>query len=220
MKLVFLGPPGAGKGTNAKRVSSNFNIPHISTGDILREAVKNQTDLGKKAKSIIDKGDLVPDDIMNELVKEKLSKMNNFILDGYPRTQTQAKYLNEILDQLDKKLDAVVLIDVDEEEVVKRISSRRVCSECGEVYNIYTLKPKIEGLCDKCGSKLIHRDDDKENTVRDRYQIYMKNTAPLIEYYKKNNQLLTIDGAKSVAEVTKNMFNILQGVSSNDNNQD
>ena len=148
MKLLFLGPPGAGKGTQAKKVSEIFKIEHISTGDILREAVNKGSELGKKVKTIIDKGELVPDEIMNELVKEKIKDLDSFILDGYPRTIEQAKSLDRTLKELNKQIDAVVLIDVPEEEIVKRISSRRVCPNCGKVYNLITLKPKNDELCD------------------------------------------------------------------------
>jgi len=218
MKLLFFGPPGAGKGTQAKKVSEIFKIEHISTGDILREAVNKGSKLGKKVKTIIDKGELVPDEIMNELVKEKIKDLDSFILDGYPRTIEQAKSLDRTLKELNKQIDAVVLIDVPEEEIVKRISSRRVCPNCGKVYNLITLKPKNDELCDNCGTNIIQRNDDREEIVRERYKIYQRNTYPVIEFYRKNNTIITIDGSKDVEEVTKELFNMLRRFRKNDNN--
>lgn len=218
MKLLFFGPPGAGKGTQAKKVSEIFKIEHISTGDILREAVNKGSELGKKVKTIIDKGELVPDEIMNELVKEKIKDLDSFILDGYPRTIEQAKSLDRTLKELNKQIDAVVLIDVPEEEIVNRISSRRVCPNCGKVYNLITLKPKNDELCDNCGTNIIQRNDDREEIVRERYKIYQRNTYPVIEFYRKNNTIITIDGSKDVEEVTKELFNMLRRFRKNDNN--
>lgn len=210
MRLLFFGPPGAGKGTQAKKVAKEFDIVHISTGDILRDAVSKGTELGKKAKAIMDRGELVSDEIMNRLVKEKLEELDSFILDGYPRTLDQAKFLDQATKELKKEIDAAVLIDVSEEEIVKRISNRRVCPNCGKVYNLISLKPKEDEKCDVCGTKLIQRDDDKEEVVRERYKVYKKNTEPVIEYYRKNNKIITIDGAQNVEDVTKELFNILR----------
>ncbi|MBL5981783.1 adenylate kinase [Petrotoga sp. 8T1HF07.NaAc.6.1] len=210
MRLLFFGPPGAGKGTQAKKVAQEFQIVHISTGDILRDAVSKGTELGKMAKAIMDRGELVSDEIMNSLVKEKLEELDSFILDGYPRTLDQAKFLDQATKELQKEIDAAVLIDVSEEEIVKRISNRRVCPNCGKVYNLITLQPKEDEKCDVCGTKLIQRDDDKEEVVRERYKVYKKNTEPVIEYYRKNNKIITIDGAQNVEDVTKELFNILR----------
>jgi adenylate kinase len=210
LKLLFFGPPGAGKGTQAKMVAEEFNVEHISTGDILREAVSKGTELGKKAKAIMDRGDLVPDEIMNGLVKEKLIELDSFILDGYPRTLEQAQFLDRTLKELKKEIDAAILIDVSEEEVVRRISNRRVCPKCGKVYNLITLKPKEDEKCDVCGTKIVQRDDDKEEVVRGRYKVYKANTEPVIEYYRKNNKIITVNGAQDVEEVTKELFNILR----------
>ncbi|PNR97115.1 adenylate kinase [Petrotoga sp. 9PWA.NaAc.5.4] len=218
MRLLFFGPPGAGKGTQAKIVAKEFNVEHISTGDILREAVNKGTDLGEKVKSIMERGELVPDEIMNELVKQKLEEVNSFILDGYPRTLEQAKFLDAVLKQIKKEIDAAVLIDVPEDEIVKRISNRRVCPNCGKVYNLITLKPKNDEKCDNCGTKIVQRDDDKENVVRERYRIYRKNTEPVIEYYRKNNKIVTVNGVQDVEEVTKELFNMLRRFRNNDNN--
>jgi len=210
LRLLFFGPPGAGKGTQAKKAAQEFNLAHVSTGDILRDAVNKGTELGKKAKSIMDRGELVSDDIMNGLVKEKLEELDSFILDGYPRTLDQAEFLDHTTKELKKEIDAAVLIDVSEEEIVKRISNRRVCPNCGKVYNLITLKPKEDEKCDVCGTKIIQRDDDKEEVVRERYKVYKKNTEPVIEYYRKNNKIVTINGAQNVEDVTKELFNILR----------
>jgi len=212
MRLIFFGPPGAGKGTQAKEVSEKFSAVHISTGDILRQAVNSGSELGLKVKDILEKGLLVSDDIMNELIKLRLSKEESFLLDGYPRTIPQAEFLDGILSELSKPVDCAVLIDADEEDIVKRISSRRVCPKCKRVYNTISLKPLKEGICDDCDSQLVHREDDQEDVVRKRFKVYLSNTAPVIEYYRKNNKLVTVDGTKDVAEVTKELFNILEGV--------
>ena len=215
MNLIFLGPPGAGKGTYAKRVIEKYNIPHISTGDIFREAIANKTELGKQVESIVKSGNLVPDELTNALVEERLQKQdceNGFILDGYPRTLNQAQALDAMLQKMHRTLDGAIYFEVDEETVVNRISTRRTCSNCGKVYNIITLPPKVEGVCDDCGGKLIQRDDDKEEIVRSRYEVYIKNTSPLIEYYRNQNKLFTLDGTKGVEEVMKLLFNILGGI--------
>uniref|UniRef100_A0A7C4CGW4 Adenylate kinase n=1 Tax=Fervidobacterium thailandense TaxID=1008305 RepID=A0A7C4CGW4_9BACT len=215
MNLIFLGPPGAGKGTYAKHVASKYGIPHISTGDIFREAITNGTELGKKVQDIVNSGQLVPDEITNALVEERLAKedcANGFILDGYPRTVPQALALDEMLKKFRRELHGAIYFEVDEETVVRRISTRRVCSSCGRVYNVITLPPKVEGVCDECGGALIQRDDDKEDVVRNRYRVYIEKTSPLIEYYRNKNKLFTLDGRKSVEEVVELLFNILGGI--------
>ncbi len=212
MNLIFLGPPGAGKGTYAKGIVQKYNISHISTGDMFREAIANETELGKKIKSIISSGGLVPDELTNELVKERLSQKdceNGFILDGYPRTLKQAETLDKILEKLGKTLDGALYFEVAEDTVVERISARRICPKCGKIYNLVSLKPKRDGLCDECNIELIQREDDKEEVVRNRYRVYLDNTAPVIKYYQNKNKLFTIDGSKSVEEVMKEVFNIL-----------
>ncbi len=206
MNFVFLGMPGAGKGTQAKIISKKYDIPHISTGDILREAVANKTELGLKAKKYMDEGALVPDELVVSLVKERISQPDcekGFILDGFPRNLEQAKILEEMLNGIDKTLDTVFFFSLDEEVVVKRLTARRVCSNCGAVYNMIYNPPKVEGICDICGGKLIVRDDDKEETVRNRLKTYNKDTAPLIDYYKEKGLLYTIDASLSVENVTK-----------------
>ncbi|MCX7654034.1 MAG: adenylate kinase [Fervidobacterium sp.] len=215
MNLIFLGPPGAGKGTYAKRIVEKYSIPHISTGDIFREAIAKGTELGKKVQDIVNSGNLVPDELTNALVEERLKQPdceNGFILDGYPRTINQAQALDIMLKNMKKELDGAVYFEVDEETVVQRISTRRVCAKCGKVYNVITLPPRIEGRCDDCNGELIQRDDDKEEIVRGRYRVYIEKTSPLIEYYRNQNKLFTLDGRKSVEEVMKMLFNILGGI--------
>ncbi len=214
MNVILMGPPGAGKGTQAKRIARKLNIPHISTGDMLREAVAAGTDLGLKVKEIMDKGFLVPDDLMIDLVRERLARedtKNGFILDGFPRTVEQAIALDKMLDELKKEIHVALLVDADEEEIVKRISSRRVCPECGKVYNLLTLRPEVEGYCDNDGSKLIQRDDDRPETVRARYRVYSDKTAPVIRYYSgEKGNLVKVDGSGEIDTVTAEIVNHME----------
>ncbi len=206
MNFVFLGMPGAGKGTQAKIISKKYGIPHISTGDILREAVANKTKLGLRAKKYMDEGALVPDELVVSLVEERLKQPDcekGFILDGFPRNVEQAKVLEEMLKKIGKDLDAVFFFSLKEDVVVKRLTARRVCSKCGAVYNMIYNPPKVEGVCDLCGGKLIIRDDDKEEVVRNRLKTYNRDTAPLITYYMNKGLLHTIDASLSVEDVTK-----------------
>ena len=188
MRLIMLGAPGAGKGTHALLLSKEYNIPQISTGDILRSHIKNETDLGKKAKKYMDKGLLVPDELVVEIVKKRIQEEDckeGFILDGFPRTIPQAEALDKALEELAIALDKVVNIDVPDEVIIKRMAGRRVCSNCGASYHIENKKPLKENICDECGSELKQREDDKEETVRKRLQVYEEQTKPLIEYYEK-----------------------------------
>ncbi|QTA38702.1 adenylate kinase [Thermosipho ferrireducens] len=213
MNIVFLGPPGAGKGTYAKKLVELLGIPHISTGDMFREAISSGSELGKKVEEIVNKGELVPDDLTNAIVKDRLSKADcrkGFILDGFPRTLAQAKALDEILKSLNKSIEYAMYFEVSENVVVERISNRRICSKCGKIYNLITLPPKRKDFCDECGGKLYQRDDDKEDVVRRRYKIYMENTAPVIEFYRNQNKLFTINGAEGVEVVIKEVLNIIR----------
>ncbi|WP_202319609.1 adenylate kinase [Archaeoglobus neptunius] len=215
MNLIFLGAPGAGKGTQAKRVSEKYGIPQISTGDMLREAVANGTELGMKAKEYMDKGELVPDEVVIGIVKERLQQPDcnkGFILDGFPRTLAQAEALDEMLKELNKKIDAVINIAVPEEEVVRRIVYRRTCRKCGAVYHLIYAPPKEDNKCDKCGGELYQRDDDKEETVRERYRVYRENTEPLVEYYRKKGVLYDIDGTKDIDGVWQEIESVLEKI--------
>ena len=216
MNLILLGPPGAGKGTQAKMIVEKYGIPQIATGDILREAVAKGTELGRKAKEYMDRGELVPDEVVIGIVKERLSQPDcekGFILDGFPRTVRQAEALDEMLDEMGRKLDAVISIEVPEEEIVKRIVYRRICKQCGAVYNLIYNPPKVNGKCDKCGGELYQRDDDKEDVVRERYRVYKEQTEPLKEYYRKTGILYEVDGTKSIEEVFDEIDSILQKIS-------
>ena len=213
LNLIFLGPPGAGKGTVAKDVVERFGVPHISTGDMLRDAVSAGSELGNKVKSVMESGQLVSDELLFDLVKDRLSQKdceNGFILDGYPRNVNQAEALDKILDELNLGLSGVIFLDVSEEEVVKRISNRRVCPKCSRVYNLISLKPKNDTVCDDDGTPLIQREDDKPETVRRRYNIYIDKTAPLIERYSNRNQIITIDASGRVDKVDEIVFNTLE----------
>lgn len=203
MRVIFLGAPGTGKGTQAAYFSEKYGIPQISTGDILRQAVKDGTELGKKAKAVMEAGGLVSDDIIIELVKNRIAQPDcarGYILDGFPRTIAQAESLDQVLGN-DNPISAVIYFDVDEETLVKRIVSRRVCSQCGKNYNIITDPPKNDSICDVCGGKVIQRDDDKEDTVRKRLVVYNEKTAPLKDYYQKQNKLFVVDGSRSIEDV-------------------
>jgi len=210
--LVIIGPPGSGKGTQAIRVAGELGIKHLSTGDILREAVKEETELGLKAKSFMEQGALVPDELMLELIATELDKLDGkgWILDGYPRTLPQAEALEKMLDERGESIDKVLLIDVDPEVIVKRLTSRRVCPSCNAVYNLETLKPKVEGKCDKCGAELIIRPDDTEETVRNRLKVYEEQTAPVVEFYRNKGNLVPVKGEGSIEEITAEILRVLE----------
>lgn len=201
MKLILLGAPGAGKGTQAEVICDHLHIPSVSTGNLLREAVKNQTEYGVKAKSFMDSGKLVPDEIVLALLKERIVQedcKNGFILDGFPRTVAQAQTLEE----MGVAVDAVIDIEVPDEAITQRMSGRRVCEACGASYHIVSKPTKAEGVCDRCGGKLVVRKDDQPETVRDRLNVYHSQTEPLIEYYQKSGKLKVVDGQGDVSEVS------------------
>lgn len=208
MKLILLGPPGAGKGTQAEILNKKLGIPTISTGNILRAAVKNGTTVGLKAKEYMDAGKLVPDEVIIGVISERLAEadcQNGFILDGVPRTIPQA----EALEKAGISFDAVVSIEISDEEIVERMAGRRVCTACGAPYHVKNMPPKVEGVCDACGGKLEARADDKPEVVRDRLQVYHKETAPLKDFYAARNLLKTVDNQPTVAETTTAILNAL-----------
>ncbi|MBX6422019.1 adenylate kinase [Thermosulfurimonas sp. F29] len=212
MNIVFLGPPGAGKGTQAKRITERYGIPQISTGDMFREHLSKGTELGKKAKEYMDKGQLVPDEIVLGMVEERLKQPDcekGFILDGFPRTVPQAEALDEMLAKWGKKIDYAIAIEVPDEELVKRLTGRRTCKNCGMMYHVIFKPPKVEGKCDACGGELYQRADDNEETVRNRLKVYHESTAPLIDYYEKKGVLHRVDGMGSIDEIFERIVKIL-----------
>ena len=204
MYILLMGPPGAGKGTQAERLVEKYNIPHISTGDMFRSAVKQGTELGKEAKKYMDAGQLVPDSVTIGIVRESLSNPENqkgFILDGFPRTEEQADALDRILSDLDIKLNGVVDITVPSGILVERVTGRRICKSCGATYHVVFNPPKTEGICDKCGGTLYQRDDDREDTVKKRMEVYDIQTKPLIEHYSKLGLYIPIEGTQDIDKV-------------------
>ena len=214
MQIILLGPPGAGKGVQAELLSREFKIPSIASGDILREEVKGKTALGKKAKEYMDEGKLVPDEIVIEIIRERLKKgdvKGGFLLDGFPRTVFQSSALDKVLEDLELKLSAVINMETPEEVTIRRLSSRRTCYDCGKIYNLITMPPKIEGICDDCQGRLFQRDDDKEEVIKRRLKVYQRQTYPLIEYYKDKNLLHSVDGGKEAKEVFVKILELLKG---------
>ncbi len=209
MKLILLGAPGAGKGTQAEFISEKYNIPTISTGNIIRAALKNQTEMGLVAKKYIEAGELVPDDVVIGIIKERLGEddcQNGFILDGFPRTIPQA----EALDNMGFLIDTVLSLEVSDEEIVNRMSGRRVCPSCGQSYHVQYKKPQKDGVCDACGAELVIRNDDKPETVLNRLNVYHEQTEPLKEYYSKKGILVSVDGKSSVEDTTAAVFAALE----------
>lgn len=207
--MIMLGPPGSGKGTQAKRLTERFGIPQISTGDILREAVKEGTPLGKEAKRYMDEGKLVPDEVVVGIVRERLKEPDcekGFILDGFPRTVAQAEALDRILEEMGRKIDHVIDIEVSEDELLKRLTGRRTCKRCGAMYHIIFNPPKRDGICDQCGGELYQRDDDKEETIKARLKVYREQTAPLIDYYEKRGLLRRIEGSGKIEEIEERIL--------------
>jgi adenylate kinase len=212
MRLVLLGAPGAGKGTQAKILLEKYGIPQISTGDLLRAAVAAGTALGKEAKSYMDKGELVPDSVVLGMVEERLKQddcKKGYILDGFPRNTKQAEALDNMLSSLNMPLTAALSVDVPFEDLMKRLTGRRTCKACGQMYNVYFNPPKKEGVCDKCGGELFQRDDDKEETIKKRLEVYNAQTAPLIDYYGKKGILKSVAGTGSIDEIFKRVCDAL-----------
>jgi adenylate kinase len=205
MKFVILGAPGSGKGTQAARIAEKHSLRHISTGDLLREAVANRTKLGRQVESILASGQLVSDDIVLGLIRETLgggSAGRGWILDGFPRNTAQADALEGVLKEIGQAIEFILVLDVDAELIVERLSNRRTCSSCKTVYNMLNKPPKAEGICDKCGGKLIHRDDDMPETIRDRLQVYDRQTRPIIDFYEGRYPIHRVDGTMPIDEVT------------------
>lgn len=212
MKIVLLGPPGAGKGTQAKSISNRYSIPHISTGDIFRSNISENTPLGVEAKKYMDNGQLVPDEVTINMVKDRLQQddcKNGYLLDGFPRTVHQAEALQEFLQERQEKIDTALLIEVPMNFILERMTGRRVCPSCGASYHMKFNPTKTQGKCDVCGSDVIQRKDDSEETVNERLDVYQRQTQPLIDFYKERNQLSVVDGTKAINEVFESICNLL-----------
>ncbi len=212
MKIIMLGAPGAGKGTQAKMIADKYQIPHISTGDIFRANIKNGTELGKEAKSYMDKGLLVPDELTVKILLDRVANKdceNGYVLDGFPRTIPQATVLEEALAKTGDKIDYAVNVDVPDENIIKRMSGRRACLKCGATFHIEHVPPKKDGVCDACGEALVLRDDDKEETVKNRLEVYHKQTQPLIDFYSERGVLKVVDGTVDMKDVFASIVAIL-----------
>ena len=212
MKIIMLGAPGAGKGTQAEKIAEKYQIPHISTGDIFRANIKNGTELGKKAKTYMDQGLLVPDELVVDLGVDRVQQEDckkGYILDGFPRTIPQAEALDAALSANGEKIDYAVNVEVADENIINRMAGRRACLNCGATYHVVTIPPKEEGICDKCGNELVLREDDKPETVKKRLDVYHDQTQPLIEYYTAEKILVEVDGTKDMAEVFGDIVKVL-----------
>ena len=212
MRIVLLGPPGCGKGTQAKEIVSSYNIPQISTGDMLRLAVKNGSPMGKEAKKFMEEGLLVPDKVVIGIVEERLQGsdcQDGFILDGFPRTIPQADALEEVLKKIGRPLQGVISFEVDDVILIERLSGRRICKECGCGYHVSFDPPRVEGKCDKCGGELFQRDDDKRETIKERLEVYRRQTASLLSYYKEKGLLFSVDGTNDIGKVRNDVQNVI-----------
>ncbi|WP_018934232.1 adenylate kinase [Gracilibacillus lacisalsi] len=216
MNLILMGLPGAGKGTQAEKIVEKYDIPHISTGDMFRLAIKEGTELGQKAKSYMDEGALVPDEVTIGIVKERLSKddcQKGFLLDGFPRTLAQAEALDELLSSMNRSIDYVLHVDVEKDELIERLTGRRICPECGTAYHVIFNPPKVEGVCDKDGAKLIQREDDQPSTVRNRLEVNIEQTQPMLDFYSNKGDLVTINGSQEIDEVFSDIDEKLKTIS-------
>lgn len=215
MILILFGPPGAGKGTQSVEITNQYGIPGISTGDLLRAEVEAKSDLGKEARAFMDRGELVPDSLIIAMIRKRIAAPDcsrGFILDGFPRNVAQAESLDSLLGDVRRVLDAVISIEVDKEALIKRLSNRVSCSQCKEGFNLASKPPQKEGVCDRCGGKLIQRSDDKPETIRNRLTVYENQTAPVIEFYRKKGKLIPVDGNGEPARVTSQIGQLLAGV--------
>lgn len=216
MIVILLGPPGAGKGTQAEMLIDRYKLTHVSTGDILRSSIKRGTELGNKAKEYMDRGELVSDDIIVGIVEERLQEPDcesGALLDGFPRTVVQARSLEKVLERLGRSIDAVIYIELDEEEVISRLTGRRICRECGASYHQKFNPPQVRNVCDQCGGELYQREDDSDQTVRQRISVYKEQTEPLIDYYEKNGKLRKVDGYQEIKDVFNQICQILDSSS-------
>jgi adenylate kinase len=212
MKIIMLGAPGAGKGTQAKKIADKYGVPHISTGDIFRANIKEGTELGNKAKTYMDKGLLVPDELVVDLVVDRVKNedcKNGYVLDGFPRTIPQAECLDKALEEMNDSMDYAINIDVPDENIISRMGGRRACVGCGATYHVVNIPPKKEGICDRCGGELILRDDDKPETVKKRLDVYHEQTQPLIDYYTKKGIIKDVDGTMEMDDVFNAIVDIL-----------
>lgn len=212
MKIIMLGAPGAGKGTQAKMIADKYSVPHVSTGDIFRANIKNGTELGMEAKKYMDQGLLVPDELTVKILLDRVSQedcKNGYVLDGFPRTIPQAEVLDNALTELGESIDYAIDVDVPDENIIARMSGRRACLSCGATYHIEHIPPKTEGICDRCGKELVLRDDDKPETVKNRLDVYHKQTQPLIDFYTEKGVLKTVDGTQAMQDVFTSIVSIL-----------
>ncbi len=213
MRIVLLGAPGSGKGTQAKRLSERYDIPQIATGDLLREALASGSELGRRAREAMDAGRLVSDEIVLGIIRERLARddaANGFILDGFPRNTAQAEALDKMLGKLDQPLDTALLLEIDPDALIQRLTGRLSCPECGRVYNIYTRPPKLDNQCDHDGTELVHRSDDNESTIENRLRVFESHTRPVIDHYKANERLITVDAEGEIDEITKRLREVLK----------